>query len=187
MGFFDDMEWPFSQHVRFHRRAEKRAASRSRGEDVSSRLLPCIQSPTGVALAAACVSSMVGSIFEAPTEMFKHRTQVSPSCTYITCPFELTFCARLCFFILLWGTSELRNCCVTGGPHTGADADQHVCSAENERDWGSVQRLSGIHPQVTAVRRSRACHLLGAQQTAGAAAEDTPGLQGRPLRSAPPC
>ncbi len=59
------------------RNAERRAERSRRGENVSSGFLPEIRSPTGVALAAAFVSSMMGSIFEAPMEMFKHRTQVS--------------------------------------------------------------------------------------------------------------
>lgn len=63
------------------RNVEKRAERRRRGDDLSSGFLPDIRSPTGVALAAAFVSSMMGSIFEAPMEMFKHRTQVSlPGC-----------------------------------------------------------------------------------------------------------
>ena len=62
------------------RYAEGRAERRRRGENVSRGFLPEIQSPTGVALAAAFVSSMMGSIFEAPMEMFKHRTQVSQQC-----------------------------------------------------------------------------------------------------------
>lgn len=68
-------------------------------------------------MAAACVSSMLASVFEAPTEMFKHRTQVSPmhgkfqACIEDICVQRLAICWTnnlICFVVQQAGLIQGR-------------------------------------------------------------------------------